>query len=232
MFAYPIISGRNVFVLDFINHLMDHHIIKRELKKAEMDDDDEGGSIFDDFFGGGAPKKKEEKKQEVKKIEVDKEQLLSIISDYYSDKGYVLLGLILAYENKDVKMKKSSADNLVKNLIVEVVKGTRADNNDSTERVTSAINELVQRFKLKKEEYFVFVRNQYRFLENLRLEFRFIKADKDSSTLLFRLEEELLKSIDFINVMTAYPFAIDLEKDQVSLRSILSLIEYLEDVVE
>ena len=32
--------------------------------------------------------------------------------------------------------------------------------------------------------------------------------------------------------MTSYPFAIDLEKDHHSLRSILSLIEYLENVVE
>ena len=235
LFEYPIISGRNVFVLDYINHLMDHHIIKRELRQAEQNnyDDSDEGDIFDDFFGGGGAKKKEEKKQEsTKKIDVDKEMLLSIISDYYAEKGYVLLGLVLAYENKEVKMTKTAADNLVKNVVVEVVKGTKADNNDSTEKVTKTIDELVKRLKLKKEDYFVFVRNQYRFLENLRLEFRFIKTDKDSSKLLFRLEEELLKSINFINVMTAYPFAIDLERDEYSLSSILSLIEYLEDVVE
>lgn len=235
IFEYPIISGRNVFVLDYINHLLDHHIIKRELRQAELNnyDDSDEGDIFDDFFGGGGAKKKEEKKQATTKtIDVDKEMLLSIISDYYAEKGYVLLGLILAYENKDVNMTKTAADNLVKNVVVEVVKGTKADNSDSTEKVTKTIDELVKRLKLKKEDYFVFVRNQYRFLENLRLEFRFIKTDKDSSKLLFRLEEELLKSINFINVMTAYPFAIDLEKDEASLTSILSLIEYLEDVVE
>lgn len=235
-FQYPIISGRNVFVLEFIHQLMEHHLIKRELQKAKLQedmDDDDGGDIFDDFFGGSAPKKKEEKKEEkIPTIEVDKEMLLSIINDYYCDKGYVLLGLVLAYENRDISMVKASADNLVKNVIMEVVKGTRSDNDDSTDKVTKAINELVDRFKLKKDSYFIFVRNQYRFLENLRLEFRFIKADKDSSMLLFRLEEELVKSIDFINVMTSYPFAIDLEKDETSLRSISSLIEYLESVVE
>ena len=157
---------------------------------------------------------------------------LSIISDYYADKGFALLGLVLAYENKDITMSKASSSTLAKNIIVEVVKGTKSDNQDSSEKVSNAINELVQRLGLDKEEYYIFVRNQYRFLENLRLEFRFIKSDKTSSTLLFRLEEELLKSIDFINVMTSYPFAIDLEKDQHSLRSILSLIEYLENVVE
>lgn len=196
-------------------------------------DEDEGGSIFDDFFGQAKPKKKEEKKSEdVKTIKVNKEMLLGIISDYYSEKGYALLGLLLAYENKDIKMNKVSADNLVKNVIVEVVKGTKTDNNDSTDRVKKTIDELVKRFYLNKDDYFIFVRNQYRFLENLRLEFRFIKADKDTSTLLFRLEEELLKSVNFINVMTSYPFAIDLENDSTSLKSICSLIEYLEDVVE
>lgn len=94
------------------------------------------------------------------------------------------------------------------------------------------MNELVSKFQLPKEEFYYFVRNQYRFLENLRLEFRFIKADKDSSKLLFRLEEELLKSLDFINLMTSYPFAIDLNKNPSSLKRILSLIEYLENVVE
>jgi hypothetical protein len=235
-FEYPIISGRNVFVLDFIEHLMNHHIVKRELKNIEMNndmDEEEGGSIFDDFFGQAQTKKKEEKKTEdVKTINVNKEMLLGIISDYYSEKGYVLLGLLLAYENKDIKMNKISADNLVKNVIVEVVKGTKTDNNDSTDRVKKTIDELVKRFHLNKDDYFIFVRNQYRFLENLRLEFRFIKADKDTSTLLFRLEEELLKSVNFINVMTSYPFAIDLENDFTSLKSICSLIEYLEDVVE
>lgn len=236
-FEYPIISGRNAFVLDFIEHLMDHHIVKRAIRDAGMDEDSDesgdGGDIFDDFFGQSATKKKEEKKtKENHTIDVNKETLLSIISDYYSDKGFVLLGLVLAYENKDLNMKRSSADNLVKNIIVEVVKGTKADNSDSTEKVTRSIDELVSRFKLNKDDYFIFVRNQYRFLENLRLEFRFIKHGKDSSTLLFRLEEELLKSVHFINVMTAYPFAIDLEKNLTSLRSICSLIEYLEDVVE
>lgn len=235
-FEYPVISGRNVFVLDFINHLLDHTIIKRELRNAQIEsssDEEEGGSIFDDIFGGGPPKKKEEKKVvKVCKIEVDKELLLSIISDYYSNKGFALLGLVLAYENKDIKMSKAASDNLVKNVIVEVVKGTKSDNDDSSEKVTKAVNKLTERFPLQKEHYFIFVRNQYRFLENLRLEFRFIKADKNSSALLFRLEEELLKSIDFINVMTAYPFAIDLEKDESSLTGILSLIEYFENVVE
>jgi hypothetical protein len=223
-------------VLDFVHHLMEHHIVKREIKKAEMQEssDEEEGDIFDDFFGGGgATKQKEEKKkEEIKTVEVDKEFLLSIISDYYADKGYSLIGLVLAYENKDIQMSKTSADNLVKHIIVEVVKGSKVDNCDSTDKVIKAIDELVKRFSLKKEDYYIFVRNQYRFLENLRLEFRFIKADKDSATLLFRLEEELMKSINFINVMTSYPFAIDLEKDNSSLKSILSLIEYLEEVVE
>lgn len=234
-FEYPIISGRNAFILDFIRQLLDTTVIKRELKKVEEDSssDEEGGSIFDAFMGGGKPKTKEKKKPENEvKIEVDKPMLLSIISDYYSDKGFALLGLVLAYENKEIKMSKASSNTLAKNIIVEVVKGTRSDNQDSSEKVTNAINELVNRLSLDKEEYYIFVRNQYRFLENLRLEFRFIKSDKTSSTLLFRLEEELLKSIDFINVMTSYPFAIDLENDQNSLRSILSLIEYLENVVE
>jgi len=98
--------------------------------------------------------------------------------------------------------------------------------------VSNAVDKLVEKFGLKREDYFIFVRNQYRFLENLRLEFRFIKSDNDSSKLLFRLEEELLKSLDFINIMTAYPLAIDLENDSYSLKRILSLIEYLENVVE
>lgn len=226
-----------MFVLDFVHHLMNHHIVKREIKKAEMEessDEDDDGDIFNDFYGGGggSKQKEEKKKEQIKAVEVDKEFLLSVISDYYSDKGYSLIGLVLAYENKDIKMSKASADNLVKNIIVEVVKGSKVDNSDSTDKVTKAIDELVTRFSLKKEDYFYFVRNQYRFLENLRLEFRFIKADKDSSTLLFRLEEELMKAINFINVMSSYPFAIDLEKDSSSLKSILSLIEYLEDVVE
>ena len=178
--------------------------------------------------------KEDTKKQAepVKKIDVDKSMLISTISDYYSNKGFGMLGLILAYENKDVEMYEQAADNLIKNMIVEVVKGSKSDNDDAAEKVSGAINLLVDKFKLKNEDYFVFVRNQYRFLENLRLEFRFIKADKNSSTLLFRLEEELYKSLDFINVMTSYPFFIDLEKDVYSLNRILALIEYLENVVE
>lgn len=235
-FEYPIISGRNIFVLDYINALMDHHIIKREIKKAQFQEDseeEEGGSIFDDFFGGSSSKPKKEKKEEVKQLEIDHETLLSIVSDYYSGKGFGILGLILAYENKDTQMIQGSADNLVKNIIIEVVKGSGSDNSDSSDRVTKAIDELVSRFKLlDKEEYFYFVRNQYRFLDNLRLEFRFIKSDKNSSVLMFRLEEELLKSLDFISIITSYPFAIDLEDDEQSLKNILSFIEYLENVVE
>lgn len=216
---------------------MDHHIIKREMKKAkfqESSSEEEDGDLFDDFFGGGgASKQKEEKVKEViKTVEVNKEMLLGIISDSYADKGYAILGLVLAYENKTIKMNKYSANNLAKHIILEVVKGTKADNHDSTKRVSNAINELSARFSLNKEKYYIFVRSQYRFLENLRLEFRFIKTDKDSSTLLFRLEEELLKAMNFINVMTSYPFCIDLEKNSSSLKSILSLIEYLEEVVE
>ena len=190
---------------------MDHHIIKRELKRLEFEEsssEEEDGDIFGDYFGGASEQKQKEekKKEEIKNIEVDKEMLLSIISDSYADKGYGILGLVLAYENRDLKMKKYSANNLSKHIIIEIVKGTKADNQDSTERVSKAINELVGRFNLDKEEYYIFVRNQYRFLENLRLEFRFIKTDKDSSTLLFRLEEELMKAMNFINVMTSYPF--------------------------
>ena len=130
-------------------------------------------------------------KEPVIQIIVDKSMLLSIISDYYADKGFTLLGLVVAYENKDIKISKASASTLAKNIIVEVVKGTRSDNQDSSEKVTNAINELAQRLELNKDEYYIFIRNQYRFLENLRLEFRFIKSDI-SSLLLFRLEEELL----------------------------------------
>lgn len=129
-------------------------------------------------------------------------------------------------------MSKESAENLVKNVIIEVVKGSKSDNDDAAERVSSAISQLAKKFNMKNDVFFIFVRNQYRFLENLRLEFRFIKADKDSSMLLFRLEEELYKSLDFINLMTSYPFAIDLEKDSYSLKKILAMIEYLENVVE
>ena len=50
--------------------------------------------------------------------------------------------------------------------------------------------------------------------------------------LLFTLEEKLYKSLDFINVMTSYPFFIDLENDTYSLNRILALIEYLENIVE
>jgi len=118
-FEYPIISGRNAFVLDFVNQLLDHHIIKRELQKSKFaaeessSDEDEGGSIFDDFFAGSSKKNEEAKKkaEPVKKIEVDKKMLLNIISDYYSDKGFVFLGLILAYENKEIKMSNEAADN-------------------------------------------------------------------------------------------------------------------------
>jgi hypothetical protein len=102
MFDYPIISGRNAFVLDFANQLLDHHLIKRELQKAQYAQDDssseeeEGGSIFDDFFGGGPSKQDQNKKEKhvSKRIEIDKQMLLSVVSDYYTDKGFVLLGLI------------------------------------------------------------------------------------------------------------------------------------------
>lgn len=216
---------------------MDHHIVKREIKKAQFQEsssEEEDGDLFDDFFGGGggAKQKEEKKKEEVKSIEVDKEALLSIISDSYADKGFGILGLVLAYENKDIKMKHYSANNLSKHIIIEVVKGTQADNDDSIKRVSKAISELESRFLIDKEEYFIFVRNQYRFLDNLRLEFRFIQTDKDASTLLFRLEDELLKAINFINVMTSYPFCIDLEKSADSISSILSLIEFLEGIVK
>jgi hypothetical protein len=59
-FNYPIISGIDIFVLDLIEALMDHHIIRRQIEQSKMQqdfDDDDGGSIFDDFFGGGAQKK-------------------------------------------------------------------------------------------------------------------------------------------------------------------------------
>ena len=224
-------------MLDYLNHLMNHHIIKREMKKAQFQEsssEEEDGDIFDDFFGGGgASKQKEEKKkEEIKTVQVDKESLLSIISDSYADTGYGILGLVPAYENKDVQMKRYSANNLSKHIITEVVKGTQADNDDSIKRVSKAISELSTRFLIDKDEYFIFVRNQYRFLDNLRLEFRFIQTDKDSSTLLFRLEDELLKAINFINVMTSYPFCIDLEKNTESVSSILSLIEFLEGIVK
>lgn len=58
-FEYPIISGRNVFIMDFVNQLLDHHIIKRELQKQQFEEEsseEEGGSIFDDFFGGSSAK--------------------------------------------------------------------------------------------------------------------------------------------------------------------------------
>ena len=58
-FEYPIISGRNVFIMDFVNQLLDHHIIKRELQKQQYEEEsseEEGGSIFDDFFGGSSEK--------------------------------------------------------------------------------------------------------------------------------------------------------------------------------
>ena len=174
LFKYPIISGRNSFVIDFIKQLLNNPIIKKETNKFEFDNsssDDENGSIFDMFSDSKSKNKNQIKSQDIKKIEVDQNMLLSIISDYYSDKGFVFLSLILAYENKDIKMSKAASESLTKNLLVDIVKGTKSDWEESFDKIIKSIEELVKRFDLDKDEYFIFVRNQYRYLENLKLEF-------------------------------------------------------------
>lgn len=223
-------------LISFVSFLITS-LLRENLNKIQEENssssDEEGGSIFDSIMSTPYNSKKNKSPTEkVSKIEVDKEMLLNIISDYYSNKGFVFLALVLAYENKDIMVSKATAESLSKNLIVEIVKGTKSDSEESFDKIISAIDELEKRFNLDKEEFFIFVRNQYRYLENLKLEFKFIKANKNSSLIMFRLEEELIKSLDFINVMTSYPFAIDLERDQNSLRSIITLIDYLDNVVE
>ena len=66
------------------------------------DDMGGGGSIFDMFSAGpsAAEEKKEEK--EIKMIEINESQMVSFISDIYSNKGYAFLSLILAFEQKEV----------------------------------------------------------------------------------------------------------------------------------
>ena len=51
--------------------------------------------------------------------------------------------------------------------------------------------------------------------------------------ILYRLEDETLKLLDFINSMTNYPFLVDVvQDDEVSMKRIVGVINYLESLLE
>jgi hypothetical protein len=105
-FSLPLLAGRTIMLPEYVNHLKDHHIIKRALKEQEdeeMNSGGGGGSIFDDFFGMGP--KKETKKETTKKkaIDIDENLMIETISNFYCHQGYSILSLVLSFEHKETK---------------------------------------------------------------------------------------------------------------------------------
>jgi hypothetical protein len=176
---------------------------------------------------------KEEKKEEVK-IEIDKNMIVDTVCDYYYNRGYPILGLIFAFEYFSYdNIPEPISEKFVKsNISLMISESTLSDDDDSGDRVNSLIVDLKEIFNIPQNLLFNYATSEYRSYNNLSAEFRFLKLKKKSSILLFRLEEELLKSVDFISEFTAYPFLVDMEKDIKGLSKVMSLISYLENVVE
>jgi hypothetical protein len=92
----PLYTNYNYSLIDLVESLKKHHLVKRELNKDWKLDDGGGAggpeSIFDDFFGGPVVKKKEEKK--VGTLNIDEEKLVTEIIFDYLKRGYSLISFL------------------------------------------------------------------------------------------------------------------------------------------
>ena len=104
---------------------------------------------------------------------------------------------------------------------------------ETNKRLAIAIETLIERFQLKREFVHQFMRSQFMYLDRYEQEIQFEADHGDSQTLILRIEEELLKSLDFINLFTAYPFLIDIERGNLeSIKTTERLIDFVERVLK
>ena len=79
---------------------------------------------------------------------------------------------------------------------------------------------------------FHYVRSQFIFIGKFVKQIEFEQNYQNSFQLLTRIEIEVLKSLEFINTFSSYPFLIDTFEDNLEgTLKIKAFIEYLDDIV-
>ncbi|CDW90006.1 wd-40 repeat-containing protein [Stylonychia lemnae] len=238
----PHLSRYDYFALDFVKALKKNTNVKRQIQKTwnnggGFGGGGGGGSIFDDFYGDSSAqtqKKQEEVKQEESKLNVDESKIMEMVTFETSQRGYSLVSLLVMTENQDFveqmdrKYKQLLSNSLLTDVIQSMIHG---DYNGQISKLNKSINLLAERLDIEPKESKEFIRKQLKHIENLNLIIGYLIEDGKESV-MYKVEQEALKQMNFINSMADFPFITDGGFKDKRGFNMIKMVDFLENLVE
>eukprot|EP00347_Sterkiella_histriomuscorum_P004436 403360465 len=238
----PFLSGYDYYALDFIKELKKNTNVKRQIQKtynASSNFDGGGGdSIFDDFYGGPSKTQNQQKSQVDQspvenKLIIDESKILEIVSFETSQRGYSLVSLISLTENSEFiqKMDKKYKQLLANALLTDVIQSLMHGEYGQISKLSKSIELLAEKLEIDKKESKEFIRKQLKHIENLNLIIGYL-IDEGKEGVMYKVEQEALKQMNFINSMADFPFITDGGYMDKRGFNIPKMVDFLENLVE